>query len=589
MILLLNIYKDIIKMNNEELLVNMSEYQKIIFVNNIDEYTGIRENLLTDPNYNFAVFFTNSKTYENNEKIVNYAWDRSFGDNIINMWYRGQRLNRFIGVDDNSCKINVGGHELKLVFNYNTGLISIIDVNQIRSIGFGGITYIDINGATNNLNEGIVDAINNKFYLNVIFDINNIKQTNINEETNINEINKELDFIFDSKNPNVRPIGEPEKISVVSNDNDNIIAVYRYTYKIIRDTFNTAESDNKYTITSRYDTNCSFSGNLYLRLNPTMINVYNISRGNESLRNISVLNDDFSESNRYLPNGKSKPYNESSFESMFDYKIKIYPNDDNIEGSHPISNENRKIRVKITSSNTNIVKVYKQKNTIPNDVEGDVCILSNNDAGINDSEVFFSVFCKRCQDNYNETSQIMITLEYKNYNETEWHTYNNDNLIKSFNVTVFGRNNYDYIYYGFDNPMVDNVTPISHYDFGAWTILYDYYTSKHRPDSTVPEDSSRNIIELPVPAENYVNSSFYIAIPEKRLDNIEITWDAYELDLRSDLTNDDNTYLDAGRDQIFDDLGEKIINNVSYRIYKSKNEFVGPFKGKIQKNNRVYN
>ena len=80
--------------------VNISDYEKIIFVNNISENNN-QKDLITDQNYNFAVFFTNNTDVPAN-------WPSSaWGPKIKNIWYGGQRLNRFVGIDQNNCPVMI--------------------------------------------------------------------------------------------------------------------------------------------------------------------------------------------------------------------------------------------------------------------------------------------------------------------------------------------------------------------------------------------------------------------------------------------------------------------------------------------------
>ena len=116
--------------NNSNTLANNSKYKNIIFVNNIDELQGIKNNILKDDKYKFVAFFTYTNTYDNDKRIVDYTWDKDeFGDKIYNIWYKGQRLTRFIGVDesdDSKNSMNIGNNKkIKLSFDRESGLLSL--------------------------------------------------------------------------------------------------------------------------------------------------------------------------------------------------------------------------------------------------------------------------------------------------------------------------------------------------------------------------------------------------------------------------------------------------------------------------------
>lgn len=97
-------------MNN---LINMSEYEKIIFVNGIDE----KQNIETlSKNYPFVVFFANSESP-----------DPTWKEEITNIWKNGIRLTKFVGIDTNNCSVEINGHIIKLGFNYKTGLLSLYE------------------------------------------------------------------------------------------------------------------------------------------------------------------------------------------------------------------------------------------------------------------------------------------------------------------------------------------------------------------------------------------------------------------------------------------------------------------------------
>ena len=140
--------------------LNMSDYQKIIFANNINENTlkyeqsDINSIKKLSEKYPFVVFFTNY-VGENGE---------TNNQTIHNIWENGFRLTRFVGVDPNANKIQVGDHTLKLYFDYDTGLLSIIDDNKLQKIELYAVKYYNRNNIEIvkdgvNLQNVLIDAI----------------------------------------------------------------------------------------------------------------------------------------------------------------------------------------------------------------------------------------------------------------------------------------------------------------------------------------------------------------------------------------------------------------------------------------------
>ena len=177
--------------------VNISDYEKIIFVNNINE-TNKNLNLIKNPNYNFAVFFTNNTDIPANWPIS--AW----GPKIKNIWYGGQRLNRFIGIDQNNCTLSVGNHTVKLTFNYEKGLLGISDTNKLSKIEFVSLSYTDAYSNTlinynNVINSKDPDAINSKdntFILTIRFYTEN--------NNDVSKISDGINIKCESNNPNIQ-------------------------------------------------------------------------------------------------------------------------------------------------------------------------------------------------------------------------------------------------------------------------------------------------------------------------------------------------------------------------------------------------
>ena len=230
--------------------VNISDYEKIIFINNISENNS-QKDLLTDQNYGFAVFFTNNTDLPAN-------WPSSaWGSKVKNIWYGGQRLNRFIGIDQNNCTLSVGNHTVKLTFNYERGLLGISDTNKLSKIEFVSLSYTDAYTntliETNNYNN-VINSRDNTFILTIRFYAEN--DTNVD----ITKITEGINIKCESNNPNIQLLnyaGETVSLNGLSADR-------QYRFKIIYDTEIPANSsgNRSYTIIPDYDTAKS------LKLNP---------------------------------------------------------------------------------------------------------------------------------------------------------------------------------------------------------------------------------------------------------------------------------------------------------------------------------
>ena len=122
---------------------NMSDYQKIIFANNINE-TNFDDLIVNGQTINsiqqlskaypFVVFFTNCNNDDNTYK--NTLPD----EGVRNIWINGIRATKFVGVDPNSS-VAIGDRIIKLQFDYNTGLLSIVDANKLESIKLIACVY----------------------------------------------------------------------------------------------------------------------------------------------------------------------------------------------------------------------------------------------------------------------------------------------------------------------------------------------------------------------------------------------------------------------------------------------------------------
>ena len=147
--------------------MNMSDYQKIIFVNTIDESEIINDYPIDQlsSDYPFAVFFT-----ENSNSTYN-----DLGYKVRNIWYKGDRLTRFVQTNNN---FEINGHEFKLHFEYDNGLLSIVEANKLNNISLTHIQWIDAITETQMTLENNIDLNNiptiyakdNKFSLRLKFE-----------------------------------------------------------------------------------------------------------------------------------------------------------------------------------------------------------------------------------------------------------------------------------------------------------------------------------------------------------------------------------------------------------------------------------
>ena len=297
--------------------VKISDYEKIIFVNNINETN--QKDLIKSTNYNFAVFFTKDTNIP-----ANWPW----GTDIKNIWYGGQRLNRFIGIDQNNCTLSVGNHTVKLTFDYEEGLLGISDTNKLSRIEFVSLSYTDAYSntliETNNYNN-IINSKDNTFILTIRFYAEN--------NNDASKISDGINIKCESNNPNIQLlnyVGETISLNGLSADR-------QYRFKIIYDTEIPANSlgNRSYTIIPDYDTTKSLKLNLTLRLNPTSFNVIDKATG-------------------YVVT--SKTYSNLTTETINIFNVNIAPTS-NEAYTYPVSHDNRKLYIKVESSNTNAATI----------------------------------------------------------------------------------------------------------------------------------------------------------------------------------------------------------------------------------------
>jgi len=426
--------------------VNISDYEKIIFVNNISENNS-QKDLITDQNYNFAVFFTNNTDVPAN-------WPSSaWGPKIKNIWYGGQRLNRFVGIDQNNCTLSVGNHTVKLTFNYEKGLLGISDTNKLSKIEFVNLSFIDAYTGnlieTNNYNN-VINAKDNTFTLTIRF----FAESDIG--ANVSRIAEGINVKCESNYPNIQLLNYTgENVS-----EDELSADRQYRFKIIYDTEHPQNSSNNrsYTIIPDYDNGKSLKMNLTLRLNPTSIEVRN--RANSSIIT-------------------SKTYNDLSENVTEIYDVNIFPNNGEAY-TYPLSHANRKLYLYINSSNPNAVTI--------NGNNSDTYI----EVGYSN---YFELTMYKAEMNTVNSSIITVSVVYGD----DHNSFHNSNLEYSFKITIGGTTGGMY-YVGYENPTLDTFNVNLLQSLEGITTLYDWETS------TLEDDTQRDFyVVIPSTDVEYIS------------------------------------------------------------------------------------
>lgn len=464
----------------------MSDYQKIIFANNIDENKieglsgygngqSINNIKSLSKAYPFVVFFTKYKGTEtkNNE--------------IDNIWIDGIRATRFVGVNPNSS-ITIGDRTIKLDFDYETGLLSFKDANQLIAIKLIGIKYNKANKSNYTTGENLIgeekfvaysnnisiNSVDNKFKL--------IFEFEVAEDADISAVSKALNInsIYTTdKHFNI--INNPKHVTDRSEYSNTLTKkCYEYECQIIYDTERSTDNHNYYNAISQYDNTIKYPDNngfkLNLRLNPINYDVVLQETGAKIINNI-----DLKANKEYI------------------FNVNIYPNGNiNDQYTYPISdynkaqNEQKKLLDFIVeSTNTNYIEVLSPFNS-----EQGQPILNNT----------FSFTLKT----KNATNSIIpINIKLKNNSITDNYIYN---ISKTFNINLGGGTVYLYCGYtiptddnSFKSQMRDITNNINNKDL---TPLYDWKTNNWG----VSDDS-----------EKY----FYIAFTSGYEDVICSCWDCY--------------------------------------------------------------
>lgn len=242
--------------------LTISDFQKIIFANNIteniDNTTSIADIKTLSAAYPYVVFFTNISS-END--LLN-------GEG--NIWNNGHRLTKFVGLNPVTQYIEFGGNKIGLNFDSHTGLLGLVNANQIKSIKLTQIIYIDCNdeGHTieyNKDNTVYIDSKHNTFKL--------IFEFVLGEHANVDTINHTLN-IKNKCNKYDHSVVIVDGGTLNTWDKNTHTATFVYNCNIFYDTARrkgdaTYTNVDKFDFTSVYD--ISKNGtieNLYLILNP---------------------------------------------------------------------------------------------------------------------------------------------------------------------------------------------------------------------------------------------------------------------------------------------------------------------------------
>ena len=384
--------------------INISDYEKIVFVNNIDENDDNQKTLLTDNKYNFAVFVSDN---ENVPEGWPNDWKNFNGQPAVKtIWYKGQRLNRFIGIDPNNSTFTINDYTFKLIFDYENGLLGVSDINKLEGIRVYAITYTDERGVQrtysledNSLsNLSYISSIDNKFILYLDF----IAERQ--DETNIQRITKSININCASNNSNITQDTSATNSEEILYEGNKIIARRSYTFKINKDTYisrNRYNENKAYTIISTYDSEKTADINFMLSLNPIDFTITNgtnliLSRANTT---------------------NSKTYNDLTAPLFDIFDVVIDPHGGEAF-TYPISHDDRKLYLKIVSSNLNAASI--KYNGIENNQKIYIPVDYTNN---------FELKINNVDPNVEEVSEISVSLTYDNTENN-----NPDIILKKFNI-----------------------------------------------------------------------------------------------------------------------------------------------------------
>ena len=420
----------------------MSDFEKIIFVNNINEdIISVNNGMQSiSEQYPFVLFLTNQTI---NDGVIR---------NISNLWHNGVRLTRFIGIDNDHSTIDLGnGHEVRLDFDYNTGKLGIYDVNPLKSISIVDIGYTDYYGPQSmggNI-ATVVDSINNTFDIYVKF------ESEKTEDADVSKINNELYFYDNESTVLTTDFVVINKSFEKQNLSDKTIT-YKYTCKINKDTF-INNTSNQYKIVSPYSSNVSaLTHDISLYLNPESYSI-------ESNGIIISNNGNITYSLDNLKN------------NSIDLSLNFSP--------HNITTNDRKKLY---------VKIKDDSGLISNDTETKYDIVN----GV--SKISLKVNYEAIESNTSKTIKLKINVYRKiENNELKYP------LEKTINITITGRQSNKFIYCGYTNPININFSDLISFE-GKTPGIDVLWSWKDHIDEYEISTESTNRFYIAIPSE-YVN------------------------------------------------------------------------------------
>ncbi len=497
--------------------INIADYQKLLFSNNLNDKDNL--DIIKNSKYDFVVFFTKSEGPD--------------GSPIRNIWYDGERLTRFVGIDPRYSTITIGDKIFNLSFDYTTGLLGLRDINKLSAIcvvrleyeGFGNSTYT-IDYSTGGSLTGAISSVDNTFYLYVQLILDN--PTN-SELINVENISHEIELRVNNQyqdNISISLVGLSDNPNDVVTQNS---AVYKYKCNIIKDTYK-LNNTLFYNVLSTYDVSQSTTTDLVASLNPIKIEVKDNS--NNIITNVRM-------------SGVIQQQEAT-------YVCHISPN---INNSFPESYDKRKLYLRVNSSNSDAVLIKS--------ITGEGRTTYDYEIKSNKQQIEFIV--KPQAINASQSSNITVSV----IDAAKEQIYGS-NCRCTFDFVVSGIINNNYFYYGYNDPTSS--------DFNAELEMKDYSQIRYPSELLYDWLDSTKGGQL-ADSDQY----FYFAIPYSETEHIKLKWDAYQLNDNSiKIYNDIEIGLGENyKFSIYTD--NKILLGNRYIIYRS-NEF-GKFNGKLQKDN----
>lgn len=432
--------------------LNMSEYQKVIFVNNIDEgmlpANGISMKQLSEK-YPFAVFFTNDTTR----------------DHAGNIWSNGERLTRFIDIDEEHNTIQIGEHQLILRYNHDTGKIGIYDANPLKSIEIESISFYDAftdQYVTLNAKNVTIDNIfevnpkDNTFIIAIRFDIDS---TTANAD--INAVNKEVKAYEGSASTedillqHFDPLTASTKLQQVVN----------FKYLVVVPSLSETGAnmkENTYKFVSLYVSSAYDELKMKIYKNPVAYNInYEYTQDDRPHTAVSVGN-------------QSTIYAEAPDKPRIQLNI-----------TDPVSitsYDNCKIIAKITVNN-NLV-TFSGSNEC--EVYGNEIVFNNINVGPIEM---------------NSSERVTYTIEF--FREENGTKTRYPGLTKSFTVVYEGVQSSDLYYIGYSNP-TESGFPVSEFKAIGDTVLYN-----HRNTNISTVNSKKFYIAVPADSNIFPRLEIY--------------------------------------------------------------------------------